>query len=286
MRKKWLAIGIPISLVLLTYSFFFSTAEKTLLLDVNEDKLVIDSGIDEAVPVASISKMMTEYLILESIEQGIIDWSDPVQISGEAASKEGANISLSEGDVVPIHDLYMAMLLPSANNATVALAEHLADSEKEFVKKMNEKAEEMGLTKSTFVNATGLTELNSQSNQMSARDIAVLAQLIITRFPEVLQDTAKSSHTLLFSGERVHTTNHMLTKSDLAFDGLDGFKTGYTNEAGYCFVGTASRNGQRFITVVLGTENDQARFVETKKLLSFAFGEPYRPPLEASLDRE
>ncbi|WDF02233.1 D-alanyl-D-alanine carboxypeptidase family protein [Shouchella hunanensis] len=286
MMKKWVAVGmIPISLFLLTYSLLFSTVEKTLLLDVNQNKLLIDSGIDEAVPVASISKMMTEYLILEEIEKGTVDWNDLVQISGEAAAKEGANISLSKGDNVPVHDLYMAMLLPSANNATVALAEHLADSEKEFVKKMNEKAKEIGLTNSTFVNATGLTESNTKSNQMSARDIAVLAQVLITQFPEVLQDTAKSSHTLTFSGERVHTTNHMLTTPDLAFDGLDGFKTGYTNEAGYCFVGTASRDGQRFITVVLGTENYNARFVETQKLLSLAFDEPYTPPLEASLDR-
>ncbi|MCM2677905.1 D-alanyl-D-alanine carboxypeptidase family protein [Alkalicoccobacillus plakortidis] len=255
----------------------------TLLFDLNKDKNLIESEINKAVPVASISKMMTEYLVLEELEAGTIAWEDTVHISEAASSKEGARIDISEGDVVSVRDLYMAMLLPSANNATTALAEYIAGSEIAFTDRMNKKAQALGLTNTSFVNPTGLTEIDKGSNQMSAQDVALLAKALINDFPKVLQDTSRSSYTLAYSNERVHTTNNMLTKPTLAFDGLDGLKTGYTDEAGYCFVGTAERDGKRYISVVLGTSHYDSRFMKTQKLFSHAFNQRYVPSLEASI---
>lgn len=272
MLKRILSMGIiGIILTLLLNPIYLANDEQILLLDVNQNNILVGTNIDSTVPVASISKMMTEYLFFEQIEGGNIDWDDMVEVSRDASGKEGAKINLTEGDIVPVRDLYMAMLLPSANNATVALAEYLEGSETAFTEKMNQKAKELGLLNSNFVNATGLTEINNKSNQMSLRDIAKLAQRLISDFPQVLQDTSTPSYILNFSEELIHTTNHMLTKPGLGFDGLDGLKTGYTNEAGYCFVGTAVRNDQRYITVVLGSENYDSRFIETQKLLSTAF---------------
>ncbi|MDQ0207478.1 D-alanyl-D-alanine carboxypeptidase family protein [Alkalicoccobacillus murimartini] len=284
MIKSMFTMGcIGLGLLFFLVPIFQADNEPTLLLDMNKDMNLIESEINKAVPVASISKIMTEYLVLEELEAGTITWEDSVRVSESAANKEGTRIEVSEGDVVSVRDLYMAMLLPSANNATTALAEHLAGSEVVFASRMNEKAKALGLTNTSFVNSTGLSEIDTRSNQMSARDVALLAKALITDFPNVLQDTSRSSYKLDYSNERIYSTNHMLTKSSLAFDGLDGLKTGYTNEAGYCFVGTAERGGQRYITVVLGTSEYDSRFIKTQKLLSFAFDQGYVPTLEASI---
>ncbi|TSB47836.1 D-alanyl-D-alanine carboxypeptidase family protein [Alkalicoccobacillus porphyridii] len=254
-----------------------------LVLDVNQDKIFMEQDMDVPVPVASISKLMTEYILFEYIESGELNWADSVKVSKEAAEKEGVRVNISEGDRISVHDLYMSMLLPSANNATAAVAEHIAGSETIFTERMNEKAQELGLLHSRFVNSTGLTEARGESNVMSARDVATLAHALITEYPQVLKDTSKPSYVLEHFNERIQTTNHMLTKPGLAFEGLDGLKTGFTDAAGYCFVGTAEREGQRYITVVLGTPHFDSRFVETQKLMSMAFNEMYIPSLDASI---
>ncbi len=223
---------------------------------------------------------MVEYILLEHIELGAVNWNDDVQISSHAVRQEGVKIELIEGDFVSLKDLYMAMRLPSANNATVAIAEHISGSEESFTILMNEKAQELGLSSTQFVNATGLTG-HEKSNTMSARDISTLASKLITKYPSVLESSSIPFYTLEYLDQEIETTNHMLTKNSLMFDGLDGLKTGYTNESGFSFIGTAQQNGQRYVTVVLGTPHYDSRFIETKKLLSDAFEEKYVPSIES-----
>jgi D-alanyl-D-alanine carboxypeptidase len=257
-------------------------AQAALLIDASTGEVLYEKNTDTPLAVASMSKMMTEYLVLEQLHQGRLKWEDEVAITDYAANTDGVRIKLHAGEQVTVQDLYAAMLIPSANNAAVALAEHIAGSEEQFTARMNEKGQELGLANSNFINATGLTEGN-QASTMTAKDLAKLAQALLRDFPEVLETTSLPTYTLGFSGERIQSTNHMLLKQDLAVEGLDGLKTGYTNKAGYCFTGTASRDGRRFITVVMGTSDSDERFVETQKLFALGFHSVYIPSFSSIL---
>jgi D-alanyl-D-alanine carboxypeptidase len=257
-------------------------AQAALLIDASTGEVLYEKNTDTPLATASMSKMMTEYLVLEQLHQGRLKWEDKVAITDYAANTDGVRIKLHAGEQVTVQDLYAAMLIPSANNAAVALAEHIAGSEEQFTARMNEKGLELGLANSDFINATGLTEGN-QASTMTAKDLAKLAQALLRDFPEVLETTSLPTYTLGFSGERIQSTNHMLLKQDLAVEGLDGLKTGYTNKAGYCFTGTASREGRRFITVVMGTSDSDERFVETQKLFALGFHSVYIPSFSSIL---
>ncbi|OPA73987.1 D-alanyl-D-alanine carboxypeptidase [Paenibacillus selenitireducens] len=257
-------------------------AQAALLIDASTGEVFYEKNADTPLAAASMSKMMTEYLVLEQLHQGRLKWEDEVAITDYAANTDGVRIQLHAGEQVTVQDLYAAMLIPSANNAAVALAEHIAGSEAQFTARMNEKGQELGLENSNFINATGLTEGN-QASTMTAKDLSKLAQALLRDFPEVLETTSLPTYTLGFSGERIQSTNHMLLKQDLAVEGLDGLKTGYTNKAGYCFTGTASRDGRRFITVVMGTSDSDERFVETQKLFALGFHTVYIPSFSSIL---
>jgi len=171
------------------------------------------------------------------------------------------------------------MVISSANNATIALAEHIAGTEEAFTILMNEKATEIGLSdQSTFINSTGLPE-GEIENEMSAEDVAKLAFHLLHDHPEALDMASYTEYQMEHSGIQLYTTNKMLSEmnSETYFKGVDGLKTGFTNAAGYCFVGTAQQDNQRLISVVINAEDDETRFIETKKLLSFGFDKFYLP---------
>lgn len=258
----------------------FIHAQAALLIDAYTGEVLYEKNADVSLAAASMSKMMTEYLVLEQLHQGLLNWEDEVQVSLKAEKTAGVRIQMRAGDRVTVQDLYAAMLIPSANNAAVALAEHIAGSEAHFTDRMNEKGRELGLLHSNFINATGLTE-GDRATQMTAKDLAKLAQALLRDFPGVLEMTSQPTYTLEFSGEQIESTNHMLLKPDLAMEGLDGLKTGYTKKAGYCFTGTASREGRRLISVVMGTSKSDARFIETQKLFTLGFDSDYIPSLGA-----
>lgn len=249
-------------------------AKAAMLIDAATGRILYEKNADESLAPASMSKMMTEYIVLEQLQHGKLHWNDRVKITAHAASIEGARIQLRAGQKVTVRDLYTAMVVASANNATVALAEYIAGTEADFSELMNEKARIFKLKDSLFINATGLTE-GSKMTRMSAKDLARLAKLLVSDFPEVLQTTTQPHLTLQFSGEGIYSTNQMLTDQKLAVEGLDGLKTGFTDQAGYCFTGTAGRDGHRLISVVMGTENTEERFVETKKLMDWGFTTVY-----------
>lgn len=256
-------------------------AESAVLLDADSGEWLYLHNAEEPLPPASMSKMMTELLILESVKNNRFDWEDPVAVSPYAAGVGGAAMGLLPGQTVTVRQLFEAMAIHSANDAAVALAEFAAGSEAQFVERMNAKADRIGLSEEThFANATGLssgdlegyaTAAAEGDTVMTAKDVALLAQHLVETYPEVLQVTkkpvaggAKAAH--------LKTTNEMLPGQRFGTKGNDGLKTGYTERAGYCFTGTTVRNGRRYITVVMGTDTPEARFEETKKLLSYAEG--------------
>ncbi|WP_235615595.1 D-alanyl-D-alanine carboxypeptidase family protein [Brevibacillus reuszeri] len=247
-------------------------ARAAILLDSRTGEVLYTKNADTLYPVASMSKMMTEYLLLEAIKEQRADWTDMIPISKNAATTEGSRVNLVEGERYPLKDLYEAMAVGSANNAAVAIGEYLAGSTSAFAEQMNLKAVELNLRSSQFVNATGLAYDYGQ-NEMTARDVGMLAYRLINDFPDIVRVTSEPNVKLSSTKERVSNTNLMLHANDEAMQvaGLDGLKTGFTDGAGYCFTGTAQRGNKRLISVVMGTKDEAARFTETKKLLEMGF---------------
>ncbi|MED1411237.1 MULTISPECIES: D-alanyl-D-alanine carboxypeptidase family protein [Bacillus] len=280
-------IYIPILCIsAIIFLYFFQThnnelniqAKAAILMDAESGKIIYKKNEDMPFAPASMSKMMTEYIVLEQIENGSIKWDDSVTISSKAVNSEGVKIYVKDGDRLTVRELFHAMVISSANNAAIALAEHISKSEKDFTLLMNEKAKQLQLSTQThFVNATGLANEKNEESKMTALDAAKLAQHLIKSYPNILEVTKLTSFNL--RGTTVNTTNKMLYPSNrrLYFKEVDGLKTGFTDAAGYCFTGTAKQDGKRLISVVMGTSNGSQRFIETKKLFSYGFDKLYIP---------
>ncbi|QMV44284.1 D-alanyl-D-alanine carboxypeptidase family protein [Cohnella cholangitidis] len=256
-----------------------------VMMDADTGKWLYTSNAKEALPPASMSKMMTELLVLDAVQAGELSWSEPVVASEYAAQVGGAGMDLTAGQSATVKELFQAMAIHSANDATIALVEYIAGSEAEFVERMNVKAREIGLSENThFANATGLTSVDLDSfataatdgeTMMTAEDVALLARNLIETHPEVLKVTKEASAFVAVGNGKqtdLKTTNEMLPGQRFGTKGNDGLKTGYTERAGYCFTGTTVIDGRRFITVVMGASTPEARFEETKKLLAYAEG--------------
>ncbi len=264
--------------------------KSAVLLEPTTGEIVLSLNADVALPPASMTKMMTEYIVAEQVKQGKMSWEDVVTVSKNAAAQIGSRVFLAEGDQHTVKDLYIAMAIGSANDATVALAETVAPTETEFVKLMNSEAKRMGMKTAHFANSTGLNIADMPADSrpsdgketvMSAIDAALLAKYIVTDHPDFNEFT-----TIPFfqfrpgASGRIDNLDWMLESNAevpnfkaYAYEGLDGLKTGHTEAAGNNFTGTAVRDGMRLISVVMGTDaNDQgSRFVETRKVLDFGF---------------
>ena len=259
-------------------------SESAILIDATSGDILYEKNAKIGYPVASMSKLMTEYIILDHIKSGTINWDDHVIMSESANDIQSAGIKIPIDVGVPlsVRDLFAALNISSANNATIALAEYIAGTEEAFTSLMNEKATDIGLSdQTTFVNATGLPK-DELENKMSAEDVATLAYVLLKDHREVLEMTSLSEYRIESHGIQLYSTNKMLNQanSDTYFDGVDGLKTGFTNAAGYCFVGTAQHDDQRLISVVMNAEDDETRFIDTKKLFSFGFDKFYIPTFE------
>lgn len=251
-------------------------ATSAILIDASSGEVLYSKNENMPLAPASMSKLMTEYIVLENIENGEISWNDKVTISDTAAATGGATVQLQPGEKISVRDLFVAMTLASANNAAVQLAEYVSGTEREFTALMNEKAKKLGLSEQTlFRNATGLPNPNHEETTMTAHDVATLSIKLLDRFPEVLEITKLPSYQLDYHGTIIQTTNAMLYSDhpSLNFEGLDGLKTGYTINAGYCFAGTARQGDTRVVSVVMGTSTIDQRFQETRELLAYGFGE-------------
>lgn len=265
-------------------------AKSAIIMEASTGAVLYELNADEALPPASMAKMMTEYLVLENIKNGKIKWEDTVIASKKAADVIGSGQLIAEGEKLTVKDMFNAMSIYSANDASVALAEFIGGgSEENFANMMNEKAKQMGMSdKAHFISSTGLSRADLKADApagiqgetiMTARDSAILAYNIIKDHKEVLDFTKIPSLKLRQKDkDPMINYNWMLEGNKdnknfqkFAYTGLDGLKTGHTIEAGFCFTGTADRNGMRLITVVMGTKAEPDRFNETRKLLDYGF---------------
>lgn len=262
--------------------------KNAVLMEASTGQILLSVNADEAKPPASMTKMMTEYIVAEEVKQGRLSWDDVVTVKENAAESIGSRIFLAEGDQHTVKELYIAMAVGSANDATVALAEHVAGSEEAFVKMMNEEAKRMGMKDTYFINSTGLDRADMPANfrpaedketMMSAIDAAILCRYIIMDHPDYKDFTTIQSYKFRPNDKApIINYNWMLEENknitnfkSYAYEGLDGMKTGHTTNAGNNFTGTAERDGMRLISVVMGTTSESARFKETKKVLDFGF---------------
>ncbi|WP_126424610.1 D-alanyl-D-alanine carboxypeptidase family protein [Brevibacillus marinus] len=256
--------------------------KSAILVEASTGKILYKHNENLPLPPASMTKMMTEYLVLEAIKEGKIDWEEKVPVSEYAffiaRKSDSAGVYLNMGEEHTVKELYKAMAIVSANDATALLAEKVAGSEANFVDMMNQKAKELGMTNSHFATSTGLpakelgpySPKTDQDTVMSARDAAILARALIRDFPEALEYSKIPRLKFRENFEKANY-NWMLPGLPSEYPGVDGLKTGYTDEAQHCFTGTASRDGMRLIAVVMGTSSDLKRFAETKKLFDYGF---------------
>jgi serine-type D-Ala-D-Ala carboxypeptidase (penicillin-binding protein 5/6) len=276
-------------------------ASGAILVDADTGMILYEKNSETALGIASMTKMMTEYLLLEAVKEGKVKWNQEYVVSPELSKMSHdnslSNVFLRVEAKYKVEDLYAAMAIESANAATIAIAEIVGGSEPKFVEMMNKKAAELGLEKYKFVNSTGLNNRDmlkhfpevvgdpDEENIMSAKDVAILASRLLHDFPEVLE-TSSIPEKIFAKGTEdefvMDNWNWMLegyeeiadrypNYQQFVYDGLDGLKTGSTPFAGYNFTGTAIRDGQRFITVVMNTGSQMERFRETRKILDFAF---------------
>lgn len=241
-------------------------AGSSVLMEVSTGTILYEKNKDEQVAVASLTKMMAQILILEEIEKGTLTWEEKIKVSSNAAGYGGTQIYLQPNEIMTVRDLMKGISMASANDATVALAERIAGSEENFVKMMNEKAKELGLKNTNFVNPTGLDEDNHYS---SAYDMALIA-IELLKHEEILEFSSVYEDYL-----RTDTPNKfwLVNTNKLVrfYDGADGLKTGFTDNAGYTMAVTAKRNDMRLIAVVLKEEVSKVRNQETTDLLDYGF---------------
>jgi len=236
-------------------------ARQAIIMDFETGRTLFAKNADEPLPPASMSKLMTVAIVFEKLATGEISLDDRFRVSRKAWQFGGSMMFVREGDRIRVEDLLRGVVIQSGNDAAVVLAEGIAGSEEAFVEIMNDRARAWGLANSTFANATGWPD---PDHLMSARDLATLARRIISRYPDFYEMFAETS----FKWEDIAQNN----RNPLLFDGGpgDGLKTGHTDEAGYCLVGSAIVDGVRRIIVVGGLDSDQARRTESRRLMRVA----------------
>jgi D-alanyl-D-alanine carboxypeptidase (penicillin-binding protein 5/6) len=233
-----------------------------ILTDGTSGKILAQKNADTRLPPASLTKLMSIYIISSAIKSGQIKLDDNVRISEKAWKTEGSRMFVKVGTEVPVKDLLQGIIVASGNDATVALAEHIAGTEEAFVALMNQQAKLLGMTNSHFVDSTGLPNKDHYS---TAHDLAILTEAYIKNFPE--DYSYHSEKWFTYNNIRQPNRNRLLWR----FQYADGLKTGHTNEAGYCLVGSAKKDGMRLISVVMGEPNDNARTEDSIRLLTYGF---------------
>lgn len=237
-------------------------ADSYLLMDFNSEKLLVEFNIDKQVEPASITKMMTAYVVFSELKAGNINMDDKVLVSEKAWRTGGSKMFIEINKRISVTDLIHGMIIQSGNDACVALAEHIAGSEETFADLMNQHARKIGMENSHFMNATGLP---AENHKITAMDAAKLAKAIIVNFPDYYEIFSQKEFT--FNKITQHNRNTLLWRDP----SVDGFKTGHTQAAGYCLVSSAKRNGMRLISVVMGTKSQKARADESQKIFNYGY---------------
>ncbi len=263
--------------------------KSAILLDAATGQIIYATNENQAFPPASMAKMMTEYMVMDAVKSGKIKWDDIVTTSDYASQVVGSKALLAVGEQLTVKEMFTAMAIYSANDATIALAEYIGGSEDAFAKLLNERARSFGLSKdANFINATGLSRADMAEHasldlpgetMLTAKDAAIIGWHIVHDHPEALEFTKMKEYKLRDRDDKpminwdwmVEGNKDNLYLKKYAYEGLDGLKTGHTSEAGFCFTGSAVRNGMRLISTVMGTESEPQRFEETRKLLDYGF---------------
>jgi D-alanyl-D-alanine carboxypeptidase (penicillin-binding protein 5/6) len=233
-----------------------------LLIDFNSSRVLAEKKADTRMEPASLTKMLTSYVLAHELAKGNIHLDDTVTVSEKAWRMPGSRMFIEVGKKISVKDLLKGLIIQSGNDATVALAEHVAGSEDSFVSLMNQHAAKLGMANSHFVNSTGLPH---KDHYTTPRDLARLAQALIRDFPKHYERYSERKFT--YNNITQYNRNKLLWRNN----DVDGIKTGHTESAGYCLVTSAKRDDMRLITVVLGTRSEEIRVTESQKLLTYGF---------------
>ncbi len=238
------------------------SAKSFLLIDHVSGTVLAEKASDERVEPASLTKIMTAYIVAEELARGSLSMDEPVIVSEAAQSMPGSRMFIEAGSVIPLGDLLRGLVIQSGNDASVALAEHVAASEPGFVDMMNRTAAALGMTGTSYANASGLPH---PDHYTTAKDLAVLARAVITDHPDIYSLYSERSFT--WNGIEQNNRNTLLWRDP----SVDGMKTGHTESAGYCLVASAVRDDMRLLSIVLGTASDKTRIAESQRLLNYGF---------------
>ncbi|WP_440996211.1 D-alanyl-D-alanine carboxypeptidase family protein [Arhodomonas sp. SL1] len=237
-------------------------AESYILMDYHSGRVLAERNPGQRRDPASITKLMTAYTVFKELEAGNISADDEVVVSERAWRAPGSRMFIEVGDRIRLEDLLRGMIIQSGNDASIAMAEHVAGSEDTFAQVMNQYADALGMENTHYVNATGLPH---EDHYSSAEDTAKLARALISEFPEYYEYYSERNFT--WNGIEQSNRNKLLWRDDT----VDGLKTGYTQAAGYCLASSAEREGMRLISVVLGAANANARLNQSQSLLNYGF---------------
>jgi len=277
MRKISRVLSICLLVIILTNTAAFGEIninqgiKGALLGDLETSEILYEYNIDEQLAIASISKLMTYLVMMDAVTDGRIKLDEDVVISGHTAATEGSKFGLLSGETVKLSLLIKGMLVVSGNDCATAIAEHVGETEGNFVKMMNEKASELGLLSASFVNPHGLpiNDEDTGQNHMSAADLYKLVRHILNKYPEILEVTKLKELVIPERNFNKEATNPILG----IVEGADGLKTGYTDKAGICLVSTIPVTGKgqdfRLIGIVMGAQTHDDRLNKTKELLDY-----------------
>ena len=237
-------------------------ATSYILEDFNSNEVIVEKDSDKKLSPASLTKIMTAYVVFKEIKKGKLNLDDKVTVTENAWRTPGSRMFIEVGTQVTVEDLLKGLIIQSGNDASVALAEHIAVTEENFVILMNEEARRLKLTNTHFENSMGLP---TENHYTTAKDLVSLTRALITNFPEYYAWESQKEFTYNKITQR--NRNRLLWKDST----VDGVKTGHTDEAGYCMVASAKRDNMRLIAVVMGTKSESARAIESQSLLNYGF---------------
>ncbi len=267
MFKRFLSIGIIIMCITNTCVFAAPelniNAKSAILMEQSTGQILYEQNPDEQLPIASVTKIMTLLLICEAIDEGKITIDDNVTVSERAMSMGGSTMFLETGDVISVDEMLKGIVVASANDGAVAMAEYISGSEMEFVSQMNQRAKELGMENTQFMNTNGL---DADGHYSSARDVAIMSRELMTH-PLILNYTKIWTDTMRGGKFELANTNKLIR----FYEGATGLKTGSTSKALCCLSATAERNGMGLVAVVLGAPDSNARFNGARALLDWGF---------------
>ncbi|PGZ05722.1 D-alanyl-D-alanine carboxypeptidase [Bacillus cereus] len=262
-------------------------AKSAILIDANSGKVIYKKNEETPIQSATLSKLMTEYIVLEQLNDGKIQLDELVKIRNEVFQVETSPIQVTSKDKTTVRDLLHALLLTGNNRSALALAEHIAGNEDNFTMLMNEKAKQLKLAQpSPFLNSTGVNNEKNKQPSATAIDAAKLATQLVKDFPDVLNITKLTSYQFTFKNSQVFNTNKMIysLNEKIKLQGVDGLQTSFSTNGNYSFVGTAKLGDTRLISVILEADEENSAFIETKKLLQYGFDPSSYSTLQAFKD--